>query len=203
MKMKTVSVAPYFCKALMFSTLAITAFLFFGCASTGSNSVSGADVQKRQQALARSDLLIVPGQRVGPIRIGIGWDEVIATLGEPDFSYVNTGDPLKIETQMRYHSLNLEIVFGGSATPMVKLMRVVARSTKQTYCQASNWAEMEPVTTAFKTAEGIGLGSSSFDVARTYGPYEAVGTVFMRYPQRNLGFTVTPDHRVCAITTGN
>src|ERR1041384_2357686 len=67
-----------FRKAFVSICLAIAALLPLGCAST--SSVSTADLQKRQQAMAKSDLLIVPGQRVGPIRLGMGWDEVIATV---------------------------------------------------------------------------------------------------------------------------
>ncbi len=169
----------------------LSAFLasaLFGCASTGTNAVSGANLQKRQQALAKSDLLIVPGQRIGPVRLGMGWDEVIATLGEPDFSYTNTGDITKIDTQMRYWSLNLEVFFDTSATPTVKSIRVVAYPSKSIEFGSLTWADLEPVATAFKTADGIGLGASSFDVARSYGTYQANGMVDMNYKQRDLYF---------------
>lgn len=200
---RIVSTAPYFRKALMFTCFAIAGFVFFGCASTSSNNASNADLQKRKQALANSDLLIVPGQRIGPVRLGMGWDEVIAALGEPDYSYTNTGDPLKIDTQMRYFSLNLQIFFTTSAAPTVNSIKVlVYPSNGRTLTFGSmTWADLEPVTTAFKTAEGIGLGASSFDVARTYGTYEAVGMVGMNYKQPPLFFNVTKDHRVWAIIT--
>jgi hypothetical protein len=192
-----------FRNALLSAFFAIAGISFFGCASTSSGNVSGADVQKRQQAVAKSDLVIVPGRRIGPVRLGMGWDEVIATLGEPDFSYTNTGDRSKIGTQMRYWSLNLEVFFDTSATPTVNSIRVVAYPSKSMSFGSMTWADLEPVKTAFKTSDGIGLGASSFDVARAYGTYQADGMVDMNYKQRGLYFLVTKDHRIWSITTRN
>src|ERR1041384_1739129 len=114
-----------FRKAFVSICLAIAALLPLGCASP--SSVSTADLQKRQQAMAKSDLLIVPGQRVGRIRLGMGWGEGIATLGDPHCSYTNPGDPSKIDTQMKSLSLNLVLYFGTSAAPTIKQISVAAQ----------------------------------------------------------------------------
>jgi hypothetical protein len=45
--------------------------------------------------------------------------------------------------------------------------------------------------------------SGDFDVARTYGGYEANGMVDMNFKQRDLYFLVTKDHRIWSITTRN
>ena len=187
----------------LFMALAVTVLILSGCASTSSRNVSAADLQKRQQALARSDLLIVPGNRIGPVRLGMAWDEVIAMLGKPDFSYINTGDPTKISTQLKYFSLNMEISFDTSATPSVTLIRVLAYGKHPFTFGTVTWAEFEPIETAFHTDEGIGLGASSFEVARKYGSYESNGMVAMDYKQLGLYFIVTKDHRIWSISTRN
>jgi hypothetical protein len=124
-------------------------------------------MQKRQQAIAQSDMLIVPGQRIGPIRLGMGMDEVVAKLGQPDFTETS---------EWRYWSLNLVVGFYTSPAPAV-----AGLSTQI-------WADV-PLSTVFRTAEGIGIGSSSFDVKRAYGkPHVtafsgATGNMFYDSPQ--------------------
>jgi hypothetical protein len=182
-------------------SFAMAVFVLFGCASTNRPGVSATDNQKRQQAVGKSDLLIVPGQRVGPISLDMAWDEVIAILGKPDFSYVNTGDRTKIGTQLRYWSINLEVFFDSSATPTVTSIRVLAYTPKPKTFGSMTWPDFEPIGAAFRTAEGIGLGDSSFDVARKYGSYQSdAGPLMMNYNERGLHFIVTKDHRLWSIS---
>jgi hypothetical protein len=134
-----------------------------GCAS----SVSPADMQKRQQALATSDHLIVPGERIGPIRLGMSTQEVLATLGPPDekkdLIKADNGTVLTVEWD--YWSLNLPLWFDANTpTPYIE--------------QAStlNWQGERPVVTMFQTREGLQIGRSAFDVKNAYGdPSSQVG----------------------------
>jgi hypothetical protein len=140
---------------IKFSLLAALALMLAGCDSISgsSNNVSAADMQKRQQALAASDLLIVPGGRIGPVRLGMGLDEVFAKLGQPD--YINPGTEDRL-LQWQYWSLNLNVDFDNSAAPAVVEIANM------------DWTNA-PLLTIFRTDKGIGIGSTSFDVQRAYG----------------------------------
>lgn len=158
-----------------------------GCAS--SCAPSAADMQRRQQALAASDHLIVPGERIGPIRIGMGMDEVQALLGRPDS--VKTDHPIYIS--WRYSSLNLLITFEKSATPSTEAVTT------------TTWAfqgDTPNVTTVFHTAEGVALNVSPFDVKRAFGEYKQAlwgSCVSMVYPQ--LGLSAMSDGKeICSIS---
>jgi hypothetical protein len=190
------------------STWAVAAvFLLASCAS--ETSVSKSDLQKRQQALVTTDNLIVPGERVGPVRLGMAWDEVQDLLGKPDFSYVNTGDRLKIGTEMDYNSLNMEIYFNQSPTPRVTSIRVVAQLHNLSFSALGGtttvkwgdtvWSMFDPVVTAFRTKEGVGIGSTSFDVTRALGTYRYDSGIDMKFDSLGLLFLVTKDHRVWSI----
>jgi hypothetical protein len=145
--------------------LGSAALLVTGCLESKAPS---ADLQKRQQTLEQSDHLIVPGQRIGPVRLGMGMDELAATLGQPDSIQKRSGAWL-------YWSLDLVVAFDSSAAP------AVAGVTNTTWTG-------DPPRALFKTAEGIGIGSSSFDVKRTYGsPDEDQGEEFV-YRSRKLSF---------------
>lgn len=166
-----------------------------GCATSGSN-VSPADMQKRQQALANSDHLIVPGQRIGPIRLGMGMDEVVATLGQPDYANTAYG-----WTTWKYVSLNMSISFPSGAAPGVNSVSAVAWNDSGKTIGESTWADVNPVTTVFQTANGIGLGSSTFDVKRGYASsnYTDGGGYSMDFTGLGIAFWSINDRRVTTI----
>jgi len=155
-------------------------------------------------AQVQNDHLIVPGQRVGPIRLGMGMDEVLATLGKPAWSYINPGDYLKIDTEMNYPSLDLEIRFTAGATPTVKSITVTAYTKSSMLMNRVTWSDIRHFNNVFHTAQGFGLGSSSFEVARAYGSYDsnstrAVGNN-MNYKNLGLYFLSTQDFRIYSIS---
>jgi hypothetical protein len=190
------------------SLAAAMTLMLAGCAfPTGSGSsastVSAADLQKRQQALASSDNLIVPGQRIGPISLGMGMDQVAATLGQPDESrtdyYPNGG--AAYNTQWWYDSIDMVIGFTTSAAPSVKSVETQLYANRSGLTMGNTaWSDLTPGHTTFQTASGIRLGSSSFDVARTYGAYTDLSGIIMTYDHLGMVFTVTDDHRIYAIT---
>jgi len=188
----------------IFACLFSMALTLAGCASTDSGvsrpSVSNAEMQKRIQAVAKTDHIIVPGQRVGPIRLGMAWDEVIATLGKPDWSYINDGDRTKNDTEMDYNSLDMEIRFDSTPTPAVTSIRILAHASVEKTFGELVWSDFDPVNNVFQTAQGIGLGTSSFQAARIYGTYKYSSFINMDYPSLGLYFTVTKDHRIWSIT---
>jgi hypothetical protein len=168
---------------IKFSLLAAMALVLVGCGSlSGSNNVSAADLQKRQQAMAASDRLIVPGQRIGPIHLGMGMDEVVATLGQPDIVQ-NPGRGQYWE----YFSLNLAMFFSASSAPEVVQV--------STHLFGKN-----TLATIFKTANGVGLGATSFDVKRAYSSYTDNGnTERMYYDSIGILFDLQSDYRIWAI----
>ncbi len=151
--------------------LGTSALFLTGCAA---GRASAADLQKRQQAMAQSDQLIVPDQRIGPVRLGMGMDEVIAELGQPDFTdKVDGGHP-----SWRYWSLNLTVVFDRSSAPAVD------------WIETNTWTD-SPLLTVFRTAEGLHIGSSSFDVKRAYGSPEVDQNGYvMQYNSRKIDFQI-------------
>ena len=61
------------------AALAVT--LMLAGAATGRDKASAADAEKRQAAMQNT--AIIPGQSIGPIRLGMGMDEVQSLLGKP------------------------------------------------------------------------------------------------------------------------
>jgi len=171
-----------------------------GCAT--QSDVSDADMQMRQEAVAKTDHLIVPGQRVGPVRLGMGMDEVLATLGKPDWSYINPGDYTKIDTEMGYNSLDLLIYFTTGAAPTVSVIEVRANTKESMLVGEIHWSDLMPVNDVFKTNRGFGLGASSYDVSRAYGSYDSLPAAAgsnMLYKRIGLLFLVTQDFRIYTI----
>src|SRR5438874_2473547 len=97
-------------------TLMLTSYASDLCSG---DTVSHADQQKRRQAVASSDHLIVPGKRIGPIRLEMGMDEVMVTLGHPDWRQTAT-QPWErgvVGDTWYYTDLNLSIFFSVGTTP--------------------------------------------------------------------------------------
>jgi len=112
--------------------------------SCGGGAAPLRDPPLVQEAVAQSDDLIVPGKRVGPFRLGMYMDEVIRKFGQP----LSRLDPLDWAARFDYG--NVVLNFTGNAAPWVDTISVYGGS--------------------YHTAEGIHVGSSMFDVARTNGP---------------------------------
>jgi hypothetical protein len=183
-----------------YSVVAAMALVLAGCAmiQPAAPVVSAGDQLKRQQAMAVSDHLIVPGQRIGPIYLGMGLDQVAATLGQPDYAvnlYGGQGD-------WKYVSLNLSIFFyTASAAPSVTSLQTVAWNDTGKTLGQSTWADCEPITTVFQTATGIGLGATSYNVREAYSAYgyQDMDGYGMNYKQLGIYFALQSDRRVTTI----
>src|ERR1700686_4218362 len=172
------------------------ALMLTGCASGSGSSVSALDLQKRQQAFAAADHLIIPGERIGPIRLGMGMDEVAATLGKPDYAF-----PIKVEGSERtfgyewkYFDLNMRVSFSSDSAPSVTIVETVAWSDSNHELGQLTWADFRPIATRFQTANGLGLGASSFDIKREYSSfnYRDAEGIGMFYENLGIGFSLEP-----------
>jgi hypothetical protein len=168
--------------------LAAAAFVFF---ATMFN-LSAAFAQNR------GDQLIVPGERVGSIQLGIFEDQVLSLLGQPTSSTTFPGHQYVNEFAYGYRALNMSIIIGFDGSPADRVTAIsVSQYSKQTVTYGSAvWSDFMPVVSKFHTAEGITIGSSSFDVARKFGSNYVTNGMFMVYCQRGIQFLPTTDDRV-------
>jgi hypothetical protein len=186
--------------AITLSVIAAIGLLPTGCAPFSSgNQVSASDIEKRQQTMSSSDHLIVPGQRVGPIRLGMGMDEVANLLGQPDYSGLVFGGG----SAWTYSSLNLKIFFSNAAAPSVTTISYTCWAHAGDGTNGGTyWPNLDPPTILFQTSNGIGLGSTSFDVKRAYSfsSYHDE-TLSMNYSGLGLDVFVTNDqyHKIYEI----
>jgi hypothetical protein len=191
--MKTLDLTKFLLNAAMI--LALASYASDSCYGDG-DSVSAADREKRRQAMAASDHLIIPGERIGPIRLGMGMDQVLETLGRPD-STQTTRDSY----HWHYSDLNMQLDFDLGAAPSVRQVQTGAYTDKPIDTNAMVWSDLKPVTTVFCTDNGIQLGASSFDVKRAFSAYSYTdpGGVVMNYEHVGIRFGVTSDFRVWAM----
>jgi len=187
-------------------TFRSTSLLLLGllpaCASEPYQA-SAQDQQQRQQAVTQYGNLIVPGVGIGPVKLGMGMDEVRARLGEPDSADTDSEGNV---AAWNYYSMNLRIGFTASATPSVNSVSTSVNVIKPVTFGAQTWDDGYPVQTVFQLDNGIKLGSTSFDVQRAFGDYSEPGGgagILMQYPN-GLFFRVTKhDHRVVFIEVAN
>lgn len=174
---------------------ALAVILTLALAATGKDKISAADVAKQQAALQNTT--IIPGRSVGPIRLGMGMDEVQNMLGKP-YGWTNA-DNISGAT-WRYPDLNLQISFDRGAAPVVTGVQAVAFSRKRGTLGNLYWKGILPVKIPFQTGNGITLGSSAFDVRRAYSnQFWDTGGIIMDYRSLGLTFSTTMDHVVWAI----
>jgi hypothetical protein len=126
-------------------------------------------------AAAQSDTLIVPGERIGPIRLGMLPGDVVRALGQP--SKINTYPHGGIEYDYRYDDKYFFVTF--SAVPETEADQIGTSDPR------------------YATREGIRIGSSGVDVVRAYGRnynkssvntvcYAELGIWFLLSPQNNI-----------------
>jgi hypothetical protein len=100
-------------------------------------------------ALAQDDNLIVPGERLGPVRIGEFMEDVLKKLGKPDRIVRNDS-----AHYLDYYYDRLGITF-GKFTSLADIAPQI-----QTVSTFSN---------RYETDKGIRVGSSGMDVVKAYG----------------------------------
>jgi hypothetical protein len=166
-----------------------------GCTTSG-NDVSISDQQKEQAAVASSDHLIVPGQRIGPIRLGMFRDDVLETLGQPNeertLKYANGRE------KWTYTRLNLMVYISSGAVPSVDEVTILCwLNGKEGTLTDAEWSDVDLPGTVFQTSEGLQLGTTSLEVRRKFDSYPLrYGTGFiMDYETLGVQFTVTREHK--------
>jgi hypothetical protein len=134
---------------------AIAAFV----ALSGCVSVPPGDLTKRQQAVATHGTAIIPGERIGPVTIGMTTADLLAMLGEPDEKKETRFDDGTLwDVTWNYFSINLSVsVKANGTTPWVYQVG------------ASTWFDKRPKLVSYTTSKGIGFGASAFAVKAAYG----------------------------------
>jgi hypothetical protein len=171
--------------------VALMTLVLTGCVSSG-NDVSMSDQQKEQAAVASSDHLIVPGQRIGPVRLGMFRDDVLGTLGHPNEAQAVEYSPGR--QKWEYARLNLIVYISGGAAPAVdEITTLCWQNGKEGNLFDAEWSDIDSPGTVFQTAEGLQLGTTSFEVRRKFGNYPlrySTGFI-MDYETIGVLFTVT------------
>jgi hypothetical protein len=182
--------------------LMIAVLLAF-CISAGARNkkikLSSADLQKRQAVIASADHQIVPARRIGPISLGMGQDQVLSVLGQPDYAIPGRG--YGGGPQYYYDSLNLIILFTSDAAPSVTSITAQAFTKGVRTLGKTDWKNIMPVETNWSTNPGVKLGATAFDVKRAYSAYGYEDTgVMMNYKGLGIRFILTMDHMVSSIS---
>jgi hypothetical protein len=171
-------------------------------ASAGNkkNKLSPTDLQKRQAVISSPDHQIAPNRRIGPISLGMGQDQVLAILGQPDFDVPARG--YGSSPQYYYDSLNLIIYFTTDAAPAVSMITAQGFTKGARTLGKTDWKNIQPIETNWSASAGVQLGSSSFEVKRAYSAYgyEDTGGIMMNYKGLGISFILTMDHMVSSIS---
>lgn len=119
---------------------------------------------------ARGEQLIVPGQRIGDISLGMKMDEVTRVLGNPDKDPSNTEDGLLEYQFMKNHLLIIDV------EPSSKSVKMLATGLIPRY----------------KTSGGIQIGSAMEDVQRLMGKTKLIKlndtSYTLKYPGKGIEF---------------
>jgi hypothetical protein len=186
-------------KKSLLSVLLLLLFCVSASAGVKKTKLSAADLQKRQAVMASADHQIVPGSRIGPIRLGMGQDQVLEILGQPDYDIPGNR---AFYPRYQYISLNLCVSFSGGSTPTVIVIEAQGwtnghnKTLGDTY-----WKQIERVEMNWSTGTGVKLGSSSFDVKRAFSAYGFDDSRYsMLYKNLGISFTLTADRMVDTIS---
>ena len=104
----------------------------------------------RSVATAQADNLIVPGERVGPIRLGMYREDVLKAFGQP--SKTHTGQPSFWDTYERRKHHWLDIWYGETGDTPYRVVSIDVHNLDE-----------------YGTGNGVRTGSSVQDVLREYG----------------------------------
>ena len=133
----------------------------------GALAITAALVVLSAAAMAQSDdRKIIPGERVGPVQLGMSAEEVVGQWGRPEEIEPDKNGG----TSYRYAARGILVVLSDDAKPEVSLILVTDKS--------------------YATDKGVRVGSASSEVASAHGKQddergETDRTYLMAY--RNLG----------------
>ena len=163
---------------LTWSVLLLSAFSYVGCDKADDQASPGTEQPSQQASESSEDLLIRPGIGVGGVEFGMTVDQMKDILGKPDVAATGIS--------FMYKSLGIEIVARDRQT-------ISAIS-----CGNPNNADTAVVKALekackFKTAEGIGIGSTQARITDAFGqPTKRSGNRLL-YKDKRLSFTLTDD----------
>jgi len=119
---------------------------------------------------AFSDQLIVPGKRIGPVRLGITMDKVNQILGNSDMQPKRTREGLMEYRFIKTHLLIVDI------DPKTKRVKMVTTGR----------------TPRYRTSSGIRIGSPIKQVQNKMGKKNAVkinnDSYILKYPRKGIEF---------------
>ena len=120
------------------------------------------------------DLLIVPGQRIGRVKLENSIDEIVQFFGAPS-SVV--GNPSAIE--LGGSDALPAVLYYWRNVPLVTLIVATRDRVKVEYI----WLSPEPVSRSYKTEQGITVGATRGDLERVYGQPTARTVIPVGFPQ--------------------
>lgn len=119
---------------------------------------------------AEADQLIVPGQRIGDIKLGMKMDEVTRILGNPDKDPSHTEDGLLEYHFMKSHLLMVDV------EPSSKTVKMIATG----------------LISSYKTSNGIQIGSPVEEVQKQMGSINLIKlnetSYTLKYPGKGIEF---------------
>jgi len=166
------------------------------------HKLTPADKAKRQALLANpSNLQILPGVGAGQILLGEGQDQVLDYIGQPDYSWDQNFQGHR-STTWNYYDLNLQIVFDdNTAAPYVYSVSLVAWQKGNHTLGEIYWDKnVETPQVNWATLDGIGLGTTSFDLIRKHPDPSLNNTLIIQYSGDGMSYVTSVDHRITTIT---
>ena len=172
---------------VVLSIFVFVGFFCIGC-KKAKNEVSQDTEEEYNQPTEESsnDLLIRPGISVGKIKFGMTVKQMKGLLGKPDvaatgISYMYKSLGIEIVAKDK---VNISAVFCGNASnnndPMFKAMEEACK---------------------FKTAEGIGIGSTEVQIIKAFGQPTARRDIRLIYRDERIFFSLS-EGKVIGIWVG-
>jgi outer membrane protein assembly factor BamE (lipoprotein component of BamABCDE complex) len=164
-------------KYLVFSSLLIFALLFWtGCKKTEDEVLKDSEASVEKTKESSEDRLIRPGIGIGDIQFGMTVQQMKDILGKPDS---------ETDVSYLYYSLGIEIVFSDNVVTYIHCGN--PHRNKSPVIQAMEEACM------FKTAEGIGIGSTKAQVVEALGQPTSRKDNQLRYMDKRIIFFCADD----------
>jgi len=165
---------------ISFTLIMSTTFLITGCKQKqqAQDAPDESISPETQAEESGNDLLIQPGIGVGKVTFGMTVAEMKDILGKPDVEATGIS--------YLYSSLGIEIIAIDKAT------------IDRIYCGNPENEKAPRITVLeqackFKTAEGIGIGSTEDQIIEAYGEPTARRDNRLMYRDKRMSFTVVED----------
>ncbi len=167
-------------KMMAVSCLLVLGGLFYaGCDKTkDETSLELQGESTGQSEKSTANLLILPGICVGDVRLGMTVDEMKDVLGKPDVAATGIS--------FMYKSLGIEVVANDKKT-------VIAISCGNPHNINTPIVKALGAACKFKTAEGIGIGSTADHILQEYGEPSRKSNDGLLYKDDGIAFFLSDD----------